>query len=82
MKTEIKQIVSSYVINATFADKQKIKDETLIFQEGFFDSMGFVMLLGFLDDTFGIKPSDEELIETNFESINAITNFILNKKAA
>jgi acyl carrier protein len=82
MREEIKNKVSSYVIETTFADKGKIKDETLIFQEGFFDSMGFVMLLGYLEETFGIKPLDEDLIEENFESINAITNYVVNKKAA
>jgi len=82
MREEIKQKVSSYVLNTTFVEKEKIKDETLIFQEGFFDSMGFVMLLGFLEETFGIRPMDEDLIEENFESINAITNYIVNKKAA
>jgi acyl carrier protein len=82
MKTEIKEKVTSYILESTFAEKEKIKDETLIFQEGFFDSMGFVMLLGFLEEMFGIKPVDADLVEENFESINAITNYVLTKKAA
>jgi acyl carrier protein len=47
----------------------------LIFKEGFFDSMGFVMLISFLNDNFNITVSDNELIEENFESIDAITDF-------
>ena len=82
MKEEIKQKVTSYVIDASFAEKEKIKDETLIFQEGFFDSMGFIMLLSFLEETFEIKSLDTDLVEENFESINAITNYIVSKKAA
>lgn len=83
MQTEnIKEQVTTYVLDSTYADKDKIQPETLIFKEGFFDSMGFVMLLGFIEESFGVTPSDSELVEENFESINAIVNFVVNKKAA
>lgn len=78
----LKQEVRDYILGETFADREKIKDETLLFQEGFFDSMGFVSLLGFLEEKFGVAPSDDELVEENFESINAITNFVSKKQAA
>ena len=42
--------------------------------------MGFIMLITFIEDEFGIKTSDADLIEENFESINAITSYILRKK--
>jgi len=38
--------------------------------------MGFIMLIAFLEEEFGIKTSDEDLIEENFESINAICDFV------
>ncbi|HQB37082.1 MAG TPA: acyl carrier protein, partial [Bacteroidales bacterium] len=57
-------------------DKEKIKDDSMIFKEGYFDSMGFIMLIAFLEEEFGIKTSDEDLIEENFESINAICDFV------
>lgn len=79
---KIKEKVSTYILEATFAEKGKIIDDTLIFQEGLLDSMGFVMLLGFLDETFGLKPADEDLIEENFESINAIADYVGQKLVA
>lgn len=79
---EITEKVKSYILDATLGENDKIDEATLIFQEGFFDSMGFVMLLGFLEETFAIKPNDAELIEENFESINAITKYILSKETA
>jgi acyl carrier protein len=81
-KETIKQKVTSYILETTFADKEKIQDTTLIFKEGFFDSMGFVMLLGFLEETFATKPVDADLVEENFESINAITDFVIKKQTA
>ena len=75
-----KEKVKSYVLQAVYADKEKIHDDTLIFKEGYFDSMGFVVLITFLEEKFGIQAADEDLIEENFESINAITSYIVRKK--
>lgn len=76
----IRQTVKQYVLQETFAEKNKIQDDSLIFKEGYFDSMGFIRLITFIEEEFGIKISDEDLTEENFESINAITSYILRKK--
>jgi acyl carrier protein len=75
----IKEKVASYVHQSAHVDKEKIKDNFMIFREGYFDSMGFIMLISFIEEEFGIKTSDADLIEENFESINAITDFIARK---
>ena len=75
IKTKIKE----YIQQATFVEKDKIKDDSLIFKEGYFDSMGFVVLITYLEENFGIKTTDSDLVEENFESINAITDFIIRK---
>ncbi len=77
--TLITDKVKAYVLEETFADGGKINNETLMFKEGFFDSMGFVRLITFLEKEFRIKISDEDLVESNFESINAISHFVSKK---
>jgi acyl carrier protein len=72
----IKEKVKSYIHQAAHVDNEKIKDESLIFKEGYFDSMGFMVLITFIEEEFGIKTGDLDLTEENFESINAITDFI------
>ena len=79
IELSIKQKLREYVLNETLGDKKKISDETLIFREGIFNSMGFVMILTYIQETFGIEVLDSDLVEENFESINAIAEFI-NKK--
>lgn len=74
--------IKNYIVQTSHADAEKIKNESLIFKEGFFDSMGFIMLITFLEEEFGIKTVDSDLVEENFESINAITEFIQRKTAA
>ena len=74
-----KEKIRNYIVQTSHAEANKIKDESLIFKEGFFDSMGFIMLITFLEEEFGIKTVDSDLIEENFESINAISEFIQRK---
>jgi acyl carrier protein len=75
MIQENKNKVRTFIQEHAYGDKQKIKDDTLIFREGFFDSMGFIFLITFLEEEFKVQPNDEELIEKNFESIDAIANY-------
>jgi acyl carrier protein len=82
MKSEpdvIKEKVRSYINQSVHVDNNKIKDSSLIFKEGFLDSMGFIILITFLEEEFKIKTNDSDLVEENFESINAITDFVLRK---
>lgn len=75
----IKERVTTYIHQSVHTDKDKIKDSSLIFKEGFFDSMGFITLITFLEEEFGIKTNDADLLEENFESINAISDFVVRK---
>ena len=76
---QIKEKVKAFILDQTSVDASKIQDNTLIFQEGYFDSMGFVLLITFLEETFGIKTVDSDLVEENFESIDAISEFVMRK---
>jgi acyl carrier protein len=69
----------NFIAETTFTDKEKIKEDTLIFKEGIFDSLGFLSLVSFLDEKLGVEVADNELVEENFESINAIVAFISGK---
>ena len=81
--TTIKEKVREYVRdNAAVSEGIELNDEALIFEEGLFDSMGFMALISFLDEEFDIQPEDNELIVENFESINAIVNYLSEKLSA
>lgn len=76
---EIRESIKSFIAETAFVPIEEIKDETLIFDEGIFDSMGFLSLINFIEDEFHIKAEDSELLEDNFESVAAIENFISRK---
>jgi acyl carrier protein len=79
---EIEQRIFEFISKNSHSQPKNITGQTMLFQEGIFDSMGFVLLVDFLEEGFGIKANDDELIEENFESVQAITNFVHRKKSA
>jgi acyl carrier protein len=76
---EVKDQLRKFIAETSFIPEEKVQDETLIFQDGIFDSMGFLSLINFIEDYFQIKAEDSELLEENFESVNAIAKFISKK---
>lgn len=77
--TDIKDKIRQYVIEASYASPEQVKDDSLLFVEGLFDSMGFVLLINFIEETFHFKAKDSELLEDNFESIDAMARFVETK---
>ena len=79
---QIQQSILTYVKENTYKDSTGLSFDTMLFVEGILDSMGFALLLDYLEETFKISPEDSDLVESNFESINAITEYILSKQTA
>jgi acyl carrier protein len=75
----VKDQLKKFIVETSFVPADKVKDDTLIFIEGIFDSMGFLSLINFIEENFKIKAADSELLEGNFESVNAIADFISRK---
>ena len=76
---EISEKIRQFIIETTFSPPDQLKNDTLIFVQGIFDSMGFISLYNYIEETFDIAVEDTELVEENFESINAITEFVVRK---
>ena len=79
---EIKNELFSYVKENTFKETDSLQSDTMIFVEGIFDSMGFALMLDYLETKFQITAEDSDLVEENFESIDAIAEFITKKNPA
>ena len=77
----MKNKIRSFIAETTFVDPDIIKDNTLIFNEGIFDSMGLLGLINFLETEFGIVPDDSELREENFGRIERRSDYINRKMA-
>jgi acyl carrier protein len=78
----LKNELFKYVKENTFKETDTLQSDTKLFVEGIFDSMGFALLLDYLETTFQISANDSDLVEENFESIDAIAEFIVKKNPA
>ena len=57
------------------------EDDSLL-ERGIIDSMGVMDVLGFIDETFGVTPADDEVTEANLGSPRAIARFVAGKLRA
>lgn len=55
--------------------KSLTPDEDLL-EQGIVDSLGLMKLIVYMEETFRIKISDEDIIPENFKSLNSMANLI------
>lgn len=79
---DTREKVRAFVIeNFLFGQGAGFKDESSFLEQGIMDSTGVLELVAFLEQTFSIKVSDDELLPDNLDSVDLICAF-LGKKAA
>ena len=67
------------VDNFLFGDRAKLDLNTPLFEKGIVDSTGVLELVAFIEDNFKVIVSDDELVQDNFSSLNAIEKFLQSK---
>lgn len=73
--------IRSYILeNYLFTDDQSMLDSNDSFlQKNILDSTGMLEVIYFLEDEFGIKVRDEEMIPDNLDSVSRISAFLSSK---
>ena len=77
--TYCSQVRDFIVENFLFGDETAVKENTSFLEQGIIDSTGILELVMFLEETYGIKIEDEELIPENLDSLINIARFIERK---
>ena len=78
---EIKEQVRTFVTsNFYVADPAALEDEASLLDRGIIDSTGVLEVIFFIEDTFGIKVEDNEMLPDNLDSIARITSLVTRKK--
>lgn len=80
---ELKTIVTDFINEEFLYDKPDIKitDNLNIIEQGILDSMDIFRLIQFIEEKVNIVLEPEEMVQTNFQSVNNIVSFIQSKKA-
>jgi acyl carrier protein len=78
---EIEARIKEYIAqNLLFSDNgYPYKDETSFLQEGVIDSVGVMELVTFVEEKFGVKVEDQEIIPDNFDSVKNLSAYIRRK---
>ena len=75
--------IRNYILeNYLFTDEQSaLKNNDSFLTKGILDSTGILEVIYFLEEDFGVKIDDEEMIPENLDSVDNILGF-LERKAA
>lgn len=67
--------------NFLFADGAQLANEDSFLDRGIIDSTGILEIIMFLEEEFGIKVADNEMLPENLDSIANIVRFVERKSA-
>jgi acyl carrier protein len=81
MKENVSKQIRDFIVeNFLFGDSSNgLRDTDSLLEKGIIDSTGVLELVSYLEETYGFKVEDEELIPENLDSIANVTEFILRK---
>ncbi len=79
----IENSVRNYILeNYLFTDDQsELVNDTSLLEKGIIDSTGIMELVFFLEEEFGIKIDDDEMVPENLDSVDNIVSFIKGKNS-
>jgi len=78
---ETLEVVRSFLLKKfPSAKKKNFHDDVQLLQSGFIDSLGVLDLVGFLEQSFAIRITDDELTPENFASVRGIASFVTQKR--
>ena len=80
--SNIEKVKAFIVENFLFGDDTSLKDDTSFLEEHIIDSTGMLEVITFLEETFGIKINDDELLPENLDSLDNIDAFLKRKQSA
>ncbi len=84
MSDTIKDRLCAFIIeNFLFGDTDyALEDDASLIDNDVMDSTGVLELIAFIDEAFGIKMADADIVPANLDSLSKITAYVTARKAA
>lgn len=79
----IVRTIRHYILeNFLFTDDESaLGDGESFLAAGIVDSTGVLEIISFIEETFGIKVNDDEMLPENLDSLNSLAAFVRRKQA-
>jgi acyl carrier protein len=72
-----KAILADYIQNEILhGRKVSLKEDEDLLSSGILDSLSILRLVAFVEEKFGIRVPDEDVVYDNFQSINALADYL------
>lgn len=82
MNMNMKKTIRKYILeNLLFTDDEStLRDDESFLDGGIIDSTGVMEIILFIEESFGFRVNDDEMLPVNFDSVNNLATFILRKQ--
>ncbi|MGZ8942087.1 MAG: acyl carrier protein [Methylobacter sp.] len=83
MNVTMKKTIRHYIMeNLLFTEDESIlQDSSSFLDGGIIDSTGVMEIILFIEETFGIKVNDDEMLPANLDSVDNLAAFVQRKQA-
>ena len=78
MNADIRNYLITHRASENLAE---FSDTDSLLESGVLDSMTMVDLIAHLEQTYGIQVAEDDMMPENFDSIDAIVNYVSHKQA-
>ena len=79
-REEITESIRGFLTNDLLVEfDDDVNDDTDLFEAGLVDSFGFVELVAFIELTYPVLFTDEELLESPMNTLSAISDLVVRK---
>jgi acyl carrier protein len=78
----MKKTIRKYILeNLLFTeDDSALQDDESFLDGGIIDSTGVMEIILFIEENFGFRVNDDEMLPANLDSVNNLATFIKRKK--
>ncbi|MCG8606859.1 acyl carrier protein [bacterium] len=75
----VQQQLKVFIASEFAYDQGMLNEHDDLLNQGVIDSMGVLQIVTYMEKTFGIQITDEEITPENFRSLNALANLVVHK---
>jgi len=78
---DVEQKIKDYISKEFLSERPEVvlENNLSLIKEGIIDSLGVFLIVGFLEEQFGIKIEEEDVVLENFGTVDAITSLVIAK---
>jgi acyl carrier protein len=77
----VTRALEAFVCSELVFDQSGVSPDADLFGTGLVDSVGLQRLVAHLEDTYGIRVADEDLVPENFGTLDALGRFVARRVA-